>query len=128
MGPFRDGWSRDDVEAVLRGSDPAQLLYVPIVVGLEAPACGPEWAEQTCVALASHGDATVRGNALLGIAHVARTCRELRSAASVRAVQSGLQDPEAYVRGHAQDARDDIEHYLKTRLDVLLSRLSGPDR
>lgn len=113
MGPFRDGWTRDDVEAVLLRGDPGELLYVPVVVGMNAPSCGAEWAEQVCVGLANHPDATVRGNALVGIGHVARTCAELRDPRSLLAVQEGLNDPEPRVRGHADDARSDIELFLK---------------
>jgi len=124
MGPFRDGWTRDDVEAALLRGDPAELLYVPVVVGMNAPACGAEWAEQVCLRLATHPDATVRGNALLGIGHVARTCAGLHDRRSVQAVQEGLKDPEPWVRGHADDARSDIEHSLKAGLPELIARPS----
>jgi len=124
MGPFLDGWSNEDVEAVLLRGDPEELLYVPIVVGMNAPACGAEWAEQVCVRLSSHPSPTVRGNALLGIGHIARTCLELRDVRSVQAVQKGQYDPEPYVRGHSEDAKSDIEHFLKSGFSELVSRLT----
>ena len=81
-----------------------------ISVGLEAPACGPEWAENICLALARHADEYVRGNALLGLAHLARTCRTVSSRqAVVEAVTAGLCDHSRYVRGHALDAADDLQ-------------------
>jgi len=124
MGPFLDGWSNENVEAVLLRGDPEELLCVPIVVGMYAPACGAEWAEQVCVRLSSHPSLTVRGNALLGIGHIARTCLELRDVRSVQAVQQGQHDPGPYVRGHSEDAKSDIEHFLKSGVSEQISRLT----
>ncbi|WP_374691892.1 hypothetical protein [Accumulibacter sp.] len=124
MGPFRDDWSNEDVEAVLLRGDPEELFYVPIVVGTNAPACGAEWAEQVCVRLSSHPNPTVRGNALLGIGHIARTCLELRDVRSVQAVQQGQHDLDPYVRGHSEDAISDIKHFLKSGVSELISRLA----
>lgn len=124
MRPFCDGWSNENVEAVMFRGDPEELLYVPIVVGMNAPVCGAEWAEQVCVRLSSHPNATVRGNALLGIGHIARTCLELRDVRSVQAVQQGQHDPEPCVRGHSEDAKSDIEHFLRSGVSELISRLT----
>ena len=124
MGPFCEGWQREDVTAVLCRGQAEELLYVPIVVGLNAPDCGPEWAENVCLRLAGHQDPTVRGNALLGLAHIARTCRILRNVRSVQAVEDGLRDPEPYVRGHAQEAKSDIEHFLEANTEQLIAELS----
>jgi len=77
MGPFSQGWTEADVEAVLVRGDPAELLYVPIVVGMNAPRCEQAWAERVCFELAGHPNFNVRGNALLGLGHIARTCRQL---------------------------------------------------
>ncbi|MEF8710523.1 MAG: hypothetical protein V5B38_17480 [Candidatus Accumulibacter propinquus] len=110
MNPLVDGWTRADAEAVLDRGDAREIRYVPVSVGLEAPACGPEWAENICLALARHADEYVRGNALLGLAHLARTCRAVSSRqAVVEAVTAGLCDQSRYVRGHALDAADDLQ-------------------
>jgi hypothetical protein len=37
MGPFSEGWTDADVEAVVARSNPDELLYVPIVVGINIP-------------------------------------------------------------------------------------------
>jgi hypothetical protein len=75
MGPFREGWQRSDVEAVLQRGDPSELLYVPIVISMDPPEC--EWATSICVRLSPHDDPSVRANAVLGVAHFVRTCSEL---------------------------------------------------
>src|SRR5690606_1288821 len=53
----------------------ADLLYVPIVISMDPPDC--QWAQGICIRLAAHADPTVRGNAILGFGHLARTCRKL---------------------------------------------------
>jgi len=73
MGPFQEGWTTDNVEAVMARGKPHELLYVPIVASLNAADCPPGWAENICVRLAMHPDPQVRGNALMGFGHIART-------------------------------------------------------
>jgi len=110
VGPFKDGWSKQDVEAVLRRNNPAELLYAPIVVSMDPPDC--EWAQSVCVRLAGHEDPTVRGNAILGFGHLARTCRKLNESVVRPLVDAALRDAHAYVTGHATDTVADLAHYL----------------
>jgi hypothetical protein len=112
MGPFLQGWTEADVEAVLARGGPAELLYVPIVVGMNAPSCEQAWAEGVCFGLANHPDSTVRGNALLGLGHIARTCRELNLERAVPVISQALSDPHENVRGHADSAACDLHLYL----------------
>jgi hypothetical protein len=110
MGPFRDGWTQADVEAVLARGDASQLLYVPIVVALDPP--GRVWAEQVCLRLASHPNPSVRGNALKGLGHLARIFRSLNRSLVEPVMEAGLLDPDQEVRGKAGDAAGDIEWFL----------------
>ncbi len=112
MGPFSEGWTEADVEAVVARGDPAELLYVPIVVGMNAASVNREWAERVCIALASHERFEVRGNAVLAFGHIARTCRALDTDRVVPIVSRALADPHEYVRGHADDAASDIRFFL----------------
>jgi len=116
MGPFRDGWTEEDVEVVLRRGDPAELLYVPIVVSMDPPDF--EWAQGICIRLAAHSDHTVRGNAILGFGHLARTCRRLDESVVRPLIESALHDTHRYVRGQAFSAADDVKHYLKWSIEV----------
>jgi len=112
MGPFAKGWTEADVETVLERADPDELLYVPIVVGMNAADCEREWVEDICLRLAKHEHFNVRGNAVLGFGHIARTCRALNAAAAVPVIAAALDDPHEFVRGHAESAAEDLEIYL----------------
>ena len=112
MGPFSDGWTESDVEAVLAKGDPEELLYVPIIVGMNAPDCEQSWVEDICFALADHPHFNVRGNAVLAFGHIARTCGELDLQRVLPILTKALNDSHEYVRGHANAASCDIETYL----------------
>ena len=112
MGPFAVGWTGEDVQAVLDRADPRELLYVPIVIGMNAADCEREWVENICLQLAEHPDFNVRGNAILGLGHVARTCRMLDIQAAVPVIAAALLDEHEFVRGHAVSAAQDLRSYL----------------
>lgn len=112
MGPFKEGWTERDVEAVVAKGDPSELLYVPIVVGMNAADCEREWAEEICFKLANHPNFNVRGNAILGLGHIARTCRELNLERAIPVISHALADQDPFVRGHADDAASDLKVFL----------------
>jgi len=91
---------------------PDELLYAPIVVGMNAADCDRLWAESICLRLADHPHFNVRGNAVLGLGHIARTCRALTAETAFPVIERGLQDPHPYVRGHADNAASDVHIYL----------------
>src|SRR3954452_18531502 len=113
MGPFANKWTIDDVNAVIERGDPRELLYVPIVVSMDPPDCG--WSEAVCVRLAGHPDEAGRGNAVLGVGHLARTCGRLDDRTVKPIIESALGDASDYVRGHADSAADDVERFLGWR-------------
>jgi hypothetical protein len=86
------------------------LLYVPIGVSLNADDLG--WAESVCVQLSAHPDPTVRGNAVLGFAHLARRFGSLNMLVVGPIIEAALADPAEYVRMHAADTHYDVKHYL----------------
>ena len=112
MGPFCDGWTEADVEAVIARGDPLELLYVPIVVGMGAADCERGWAEGICYRLAEHSHFNVRGNAVLGLGHIARTCRELNLENALPFISRALGDASEYVRDHASNAACDLDMYM----------------
>lgn len=112
MGPFVSGWTEADVEAVVARGDPDELLYVPIVVGMNANDCDRKWAEEICLGLAKHPHFNVRGNAVLGFGHIARTCRALNTVAVLPVITAALLDEHEFVRGHAVSAAEDLGVYL----------------
>jgi hypothetical protein len=112
MGPFADGWTEADVEKVLERGDPQELLYVPIVAGMNADDCEPGWAEAVCLKLTSHPHFNVRGNAMLGLGHVARTCRELNLEQVLPILSAGLNDSNETVRRQTQVAACELETHM----------------
>src|SRR5215207_6310956 len=114
MNPFSDGWTRDDMEAAIKRDHPEELPYVPIRVSMDPPDCA--WAQEVCARLSGHANPHVRGNAILGFGHLARTCGGLDVAKVRPLIEGALRDPDEYVRGHADDAADDVAHYLGWRL------------
>lgn len=116
MGPFHKGWTEADIDAALQRGDPEELLYVPIVLGMNAPDCERGWVEGICFHLATHHHFNVRGNAILGLGHVARTCGALDTETAVSIIARALTDESEFVRGQAQCAADDLETYLGVKV------------
>lgn len=112
MGPFNEGWNEADVEAVIARGNPDELIYVPIVVGMNSDQCDLEWAENVCISLASHPHFNVRGNAVLAFGHIARTSGELSLEKITPIISQALNDSHEYVRGHANSAACDLQIYL----------------
>ena len=112
MGPFKDGWTKEQVVSVIEHDDPDEVLYVPIVVGMSAPECGAEWAQSVCLRLSQHESDQVRANALLGLGHIARTSQDLQQLTAAAAISRGLLDTSPLVQGYAQDAAADIRHFM----------------
>jgi hypothetical protein len=116
MGPFQNEWTTEQVEAVLAKGNADDLLYVPIVVSMNVPTFDPARAEDICVELSSHADPRVRGNALKGLGHIARSSGSFGRKDSIGRIKAGLTDEDETVRSHAQDASSDI--YMFTGLTI----------
>ncbi len=106
------------ITAALARNAPDELLHIPIALSMEPPEEEhPGYAESICRQLAVHPHANVRGNAILGFGHLARTAGIIWRPKEVRAlVEAGLADPDEYVRGQAESAADDLRHFLKWKL------------
>lgn len=68
-------------------------------------------AYDACVQLSSHLDEVVRGNAILGLGHLARLFGRLGSDAPA-IIGRALADSSGYVRGQAHAAAGDLQHFL----------------
>jgi hypothetical protein len=79
---------------------------------MNAADCERSWVESICFTLADHPDFNVRGNAILGLGHIARTCRELNLDRAVPVISRALGDPNPFVRSHADNAACDLQVYL----------------
>ena len=110
MNPFKDGWTEQDMEAAIERNQPDELLYVPIWVSMDPPDCA--WAQDICLRLSSHPNFNVRGNAILGFGHLARTCGVLNEEIVKPLIECALHDPDEFVRGQAHNAASDVRFFL----------------
>lgn len=106
--------NREQIEAAILRNEPDELLMAVLSAALYSN--DPVWSESVCLRLADHEHFNVRGNAILGFAHIARTHGKLDADRVKPIIESALSDESEHVRGHAEEAADDIEHYLKWRL------------
>ena len=104
-------FDRQEVEAALERDDAGELHVAVLAVALSS--VDQAWAEGICMRLASHPDHIVRGNAILGMGHIARIHRKLDVEGVRPLIQAALQDESEYIRGQADSAADDIELFLK---------------
>ncbi|HEX8635118.1 MAG TPA: hypothetical protein VF703_13305 [Pyrinomonadaceae bacterium] len=77
----------------------------------------PAWAEDVCLRLARHEHFNVRGNAILGFGHLARIHRQLDERRVKPLIEDALREASDYVRGQADAAADEVEFFLKWKID-----------
>ena len=69
-------------------------------------------ASALCADVARVKHSLARGNAILCLGHLARRFGDLDRSIVEPLVIAGLNDPDAWVRGHAHSAADDLETFL----------------
>jgi HEAT repeat protein len=104
-------WTPEQVELALRQGRREDLERAALAAALHGGA--PAWAQDVCVRLSEHPEPSVRGNAVLALGHLARLHRRLDQAAVVPVILRALADSALYVRGQAEAAADDIEHFMQ---------------
>ena len=102
--------SVEDVDAAIVRNQSDELVLAVLSAALYGLDRG--WAQGVCCRLAAHQHFNVRGNAILGFGHLARIHRQLDRSVVLPIVEAGLIDSHEDVRGLANDAADDIEHFL----------------
>jgi len=76
-----------------------------------------DFAENICVQLSNHEHFNVRGNAILAFAHIARIHGKLNEQKIKPIIENALRDEDSFARGQANDAKDDIEFFLKWKFE-----------
>jgi hypothetical protein len=66
--------------------------------------------------LAKHKHFNVRGNAILGLGHIARIHRQLNESRVKPLIEVAMRDECDYVRDHADTAADDVELFLEWKV------------
>ena len=69
--------------------------------------------ENLCIGHSSHTDSKVRGIAILCFGHLARIHGQLHIEKVMPIINKALIDKDDFIRGHAYDAKDDINTFLK---------------
>jgi hypothetical protein len=105
-----------EIETVIAGGDEQELLGVVIEIAMAAE--DRAWAEVRLLELAAHPNTDVRGNALIGFAHLADRLGALEPARVRPAIEAGLTDAERHVRDQAEAARDALREQLGWWEDV----------
>jgi hypothetical protein len=106
--------SRAEVEEALRNnSEDLSVAVLSAVLFSD----DREWAESVCVRAASHAEAKVKGNAILGFGHLARRSGDfVQPQIATEIIEKALRDSSEYVRGQAESAADDIEAFTEYRI------------
>lgn len=104
---------REQVEAAILRNEPEELLSAVLSAALYSN--DPVWAECVCLRLSTHEHFNVRGNAILGFCHIARIHGKLDKTRVKPVVMAALFDQNDYVRGHASDAAEELNFFLKWR-------------
>ena len=105
----------NQIDQAISRNEPDELSRAVLSAALYADDW--QWAESVCVRLSGHENANVRGNAVLGFGHIARINRNLTESRVRPLIEDALRDEDAYVRGHADSAADDVELFLRWRIN-----------
>ena len=106
--------TKEEILEVLHEADPDELKTIPLSAALGIDDW--QWAQAVCLQLATHPEPIVRGNAILGFGHLARVHRRLDRDRVEPALRDALNDRDAYVRGHADSAAEDVTTFLGWQL------------
>jgi hypothetical protein len=105
-----DTFTERDVEDALRRNADDEISLLPLTIARAAT--DPAYAQQVCLKLAEDPRATVRGNALASLGHLARRFRSLDELPVTQVIEAGLADNDEYVRLSAKSAADEIHQFL----------------
>ena len=86
-------------------------VLAPMIIAAALYEGNLDVAYGACVRLSAHADEVVRGNAIVGLGHLARRFGRLGLEAAT-IVERGLADRSIYVRGQANAAAGDLRHFL----------------
>ena len=103
-------FSDSDVLKAIKSDDMEALKLLPIKLGLNHE--NWRFVQDISVKLAEHPNEDVRGNSFRGLAYTAMNLNKLEKNIVKPILLRGLKDESDWVRGCAQEALDDINHYM----------------
>ena len=83
------------------------------MLGLSLYGENVDFIQEILVEYSNNIDENIRGVAILGFGHIARIHRKMDKELVLPIVKKGLKDSSNFVRGHAENALDDINFFVK---------------
>ena len=103
--------THEEAEAIARAGEAYALSRIAVAIALADEDL--VWSTTFLLALTKSEHVNVRGNALLGFGHLARRFRAIPNTRAVAAaITEGLADADAFVRGQADAAADDVRQFI----------------
>lgn len=104
-------YSEAEINKAIADNNTDELFYAVLSVALYSDDF--EYAEKICIQLSNHEHFNVRGNAIQGFGHIARIHGKLNKGKTKPIIENALQDENEYIRGNANDAKDNTKLFLK---------------
>lgn len=103
--------SKREISKDLRSKEPGTILRALLSAALYS-GDGP-WAEKLVYKFIDHEDPYVRGNAFLSLGHIARIYGTLDRSRAIDVLRVAKHDEHQFVRNHALDSIEDVQHWIK---------------
>ncbi|RJE48901.1 MULTISPECIES: hypothetical protein [unclassified Dehalobacter] len=110
--------TEEQIKCILESDNLDKLIILPLSIG----EYHSDWkyAQDICVRLAVYPEPSVRANAILGLAYIARTKRQLEKDVVKPIVLKALRDEKEF-QWRIIDAIDDINIFLNWNIEVNVS-------
>lgn len=103
--------SKRDITKNLGSNDTEIVLHAILSAALYSG--DGHWAEKIAYKFIDHENPFVRGNALLALAHIARIHGTIDRSRAIDVSRVARYDKDAFVRGHAEDCLEEVQHWIK---------------
>lgn len=107
-------FSDSDVWQAIKENDLEALKLIPIKLGFNHD--NWRFVQDVSIKLSEHPDENVRGNSFRGLAYTAMTHKKLEKNIVKPILLRGIKDDSEWVRMCAQDAIEDINHYMSWKI------------
>ena len=101
---------RKEIESAIETDELDEVLGATIDIAMAATDL--DWATDCLIRLATHPDTDVRGNAMIGFAHLGDRLGDLSEKDVSPVLRAGLSDPKPHVRQQAGAALDELSERL----------------
>jgi len=114
----------EQFEQILKGNNAEDLTEAIIGLALGSTEFAVAFRFVTLPEVTAHDSAGVRGAAALSLGHLARIHRNIPEEPTCDLISAALKDPDAWVRGQAENALSDLETYAPKVAAACRARLT----